>query len=375
MNATVRWILVSALLVLVGAACSKDPVTPPGDEQPVSSLGIGEPLLINASDRQNPALSNNNQHTFDLSSLALVQSGEFGDFEMRYSTSNSCDEDVDVFNFATNDWDIITERPDNPVCSPVGTNWSRTLSEQALVADEFLNDSYEMVIRTFRTPTVRALKLNPNYNPIALNPFDIFASGIHVEGSTIWLAGANLHRVTTSGSQQPDITTSLAYHSGLAFDDQLYWTVDRSVTPWGRFYGFTPQGVESCSFAGSDDWETNDGMCYARELLWACRSGHYQLTGIDLATSCTDDFIKESEIIQFPFQEVGTALTYDGTNFYVLAGENIEKISPAGLALESYPLTVEDIVDMVYVNGSLWILHTGPKGVITGGQFLTKFEL
>ena len=62
---------------------------------------------------------------------------------------------------------MIARRPEVAICSPVLTNQSHTLSEQALEAEEFLNASDQLVILSDRTPSVRALKLNPNYDPIA----------------------------------------------------------------------------------------------------------------------------------------------------------------------------------------------------------------
>jgi len=378
MNAMRRYAILSAVTLLALAGCSKDPVTPGGGGQSTPVLGIDELILITASGWEVPDFTTGAQHTFDLSSVALVQDGEYGDFEVRYTTFSSCDVDVDVFNFNVlhNDWDRIGFAPEGtPICLAVQTGWSRTLSEQALQAEDHVNDDLELVIRASVTPSVRALKLNPNYDPIALNPLAIGASGIDIVGSTIWLAGDALHRVTTGGAKQPDVPTPLTFNSGLAYDGELFWTVDRSGSPWGRFYGFTPTGDEGCTFAGSDDWETNDAMVYARGLLWAFRPGHSHILGIDLEASCNADFITEDQVIAMPFGGTVTALAYDGTNFWVAVDGVVRKVSPAGMELEDHPFTVQEIVDMVYTNGSLWILHTGPLGVATGGQFLTRFKI
>jgi hypothetical protein len=374
MYTMLRWTLVSALLLAVVAGCSKDPVTPGGGGQPAPSLGIDELILITSSAPQLPDVSNNDQHTFELGSLDLVQQGEFGDFEVSYSTTNECDIDVGVYNFSRNGYDMIAHAPDPP-CPTVPTNWSHTLSEQALTAEDFLNDSDQMVIRAWRTPSVRALKLNPNYDPIALNPLDISATGIHVLGSTIWLAGDNLHRVTTSGNKQQDVTTTLDRHGGLTYDGELFWTVNFDSNPDGVFYGFTPQGELACSFVGHNDFVTNYGMVYARDMLWVCSGG--AIGGINPDSACVYGYFPypDDTEIRLPFPGTATAVTYDDTDFYLAVGDNIKKMSPAGLELESHPLTVEAIIDMAYVDESLWILHTGPRGVNTGGQFLTKFKL
>jgi hypothetical protein len=377
MNAIIRWILVSISLTLMVFACSKDPVAPAGGDNPAPSLGINELILITASAPQAPDFSTGNRHTFELGSLSMVQNDEFGDFEISYTTTTSCDVDLDVYDFVLNGFEMLARAPGPGICSPVFTDQSHTLSEQALEAGDFLNDDDQMVVQVSRTPSVRALKLNPKYDPIALNPLDISATGIHVLGSMIWLAGENLHRVTTSGVKQADVTTTLDGHGGLAYDGELFWSVNFAGNPDGVFYGFTPQGDLACSFVGHNDFVTNYGMVYARDLLWVCNGSGGAIGAIDTDSACVYGqfpYPDDTEI-RFPFPGAATAITYDGTNFYLAVDDNIKKMSPAGLELDSYPLTVERVIDMAYVAGSLWILHTGPRGVNTGGQFLTKFKL
>ncbi|MHC4363533.1 MAG: hypothetical protein ACYSTZ_11955, partial [Planctomycetota bacterium] len=93
MNAIIRWILVSISLTLMVFACSKDPVAPAGGDNPAPSLGINELILITASAPQAPDFSTGNRHTFELGSLSMVQNDEFGDFEISYTTTTSCDVD------------------------------------------------------------------------------------------------------------------------------------------------------------------------------------------------------------------------------------------------------------------------------------------
>ena len=206
MKAITRQCLTVTALILVLIACSKDPLQPVPVDTPIPSVGIDELLLITASTTQHPTLSTGDRHTFELAAIPIVQSGEFNDIEIQYTTTDACDEDVELFNFVSNKWDELASGP-FMVCSPVITNWWRTLSERELDPDDYLDSGDRLVIRTLATPVLRVLKINDGYNPIALLPLDIDATGIYVLDSTIWLASTNLSRVTTRCGKQTEVTT------------------------------------------------------------------------------------------------------------------------------------------------------------------------
>lgn len=364
---------VAAVLIVVVMACSKDPLEPAPTPVPIPSVGIDEPLLITASSQQVPALSNNNQHTFELASIPIVQSGEFNDIEIQYTSGDACDDDVELFNDETKKWVQIAWGP-VMVCSPVVTNFWRTMSERDLVPREFLDEGDRLVMRTAAQPYLRVLKINSEYDPIALPPLDITASGIHVNGSTIWLASDNLSRVTTGGVKQPEIPASPDPCNGLAWDGERFWTLERPVVGDEVFYGITPLGVTECSFQGLNDFAVEDGMVFVNNLLWVVRSGGNELLGVDLDASCAGNLLNFSERL---FLNTGgaVAVTHDGSDFYVAYPSTIKKVSMSGVELEDHPLTVERVIDLAWVDNALWILHTGPRGVKSGGQFVSKFDL
>jgi hypothetical protein len=365
--------LTASAVWLVFFSCSKDPLEPSPNPDPVPSVGLDEPLLITASTTQVPVLSNQDQHTFELAPITLVQTGEYNDIEFQYTTNDACDEDVEVFNFTTNGWDRIASGP-WMACSPVITNWWRTLSEWNFTPENYVNDGGQLVMRTSADPSLRILKLNARHDPIALPPLDIEASGIRVLGSTIWLASDDLSRITIQGASLPSLPAPADPCCGLAWDGERFWTIDRGAGPVEVFCGITPLGVTECTFDGHHDFAVNDGLVCVDSLLWAVRSGGDELLGIDLALSSTTGSIEFPERL-FLATGGAVALAHDGTDFYVAYESSIKKVSMSGVELEDHPLTVERVVDLAWVEGALWILHTGPRGVRAGGQFVSKFDL
>ena len=69
------------------------------------------------------------------------------------------------------------------------------------------------------------------------------------------------------------------------------------------------------------------------------------------------------------------AITHDGTDFYIAYSNSIKKVSMSGLELEDHPMTVGTVIDLAWVEGTLWMLHTGPLGVNSGSKYVSKFDL
>lgn len=365
--------LAAAAAVVVLISCSKDPVNPTPPSAPIPSVGIDEPLLITASSTMVPN-SNNNQYTFELASVPIVQSGEFNDIEIKYTSRDACDEDVEVWNVDDNAW-IQIAWGTTMVCSPVLTDYWRTLSERGLDARVYLDSGDRLQMRTEAlSPVLRVLLINVDYDPIVLSQMDINATGVHVSGSTIWLAADNLSRVTTSGDPLPDVTTTPSPHHGLAWDGERFWTLARPPVGVEKFQGFTSRGVQDREFDGHADFAVENGMVFANNLLWTVRDGGRELLGVDLASSLQQGYISFPERL---FLNTGgaVAVTHDGTDFYVAYPSTIKKVSMSGIELEDHPLTVERLVDLAWTGGALWIIHAGPRGVQTGGLFVSKFDL
>jgi hypothetical protein len=365
--------LAATAVVLILISCSKDPLDPVPVPTPIPSVGIDEPLLITASSPMVPN-SNNNQHTFELASVPIVQSGEFNDIEIKYTSRDACDDDVELWNTDAKDWTQIAWGT-TMVCSPVLTDYWRTLSERGLDAREFLDSGDRLLMRSWAlSPVLRVLLINADYVPIVLSQMDINATGVHVDGSTIWLAGENLSRVTIRGARQPDVNTTASRHNGLAWDGTRFWTLNRAGGSVETFYGITPQGVQDREFDGHPDFAVEDGMVFAKNLLWAVRDEGFELLGIDLVSSLQLGYIDFPDRL---YLNTGgaVAVTHDGTDFYVAYPSAIKKVSMAGVELENHPLTVERLIDLAWTEGALWIIHTGPRGVQTGGLFVSKFDL
>jgi hypothetical protein len=365
--------LTAAALILVLNSCGKDPVDPAPAPTPIPSVGIDEPLLITASSPMVPN-SNSNQHTFELASVPIVQSGEFNDIEIKYTSRDACDEDVELWNVDDNTWVQIAWGP-TMVCSPVLTDYWRTLSERELDAREYLDSGDRLQMRTWAmSPVLRVLLINTDYDPIVLSQMDVDATGVHVNGSTIWLAADNLSRVTTGGNQLPDVNTTAPGHHGLAWDGERFWTLARPPVGVERFQGITQQGVQDREFDGHPDFAVENGMVFANNLLWAVRDGGFELLGIDLQSSLQQGYVDFPERL---YLNTGgaVAVTHNGTDFYVAYPSTIKKVSMSGIELEDHPLTVERLVDLAWVEGALWIVHAGPRGVQTGGLFVSKFDL
>jgi len=373
MKAVINRSVTVSVLILVSLACSKDPLEPAPVVTPVPSVGIDEPLLLAASSAESPTSSARNLHTFELSGITIVQSGEFNDIEVMYVTSDACDEDVDLFNFETNAWDVLTTGP-TMACAPVLTNWWRTLSERNLNPDDYINDGFQLSMRTWAQPSLRALKINVDYDPIALLPLDINATGIYVLDSTIWLAASNLSRVTTRGAKLADVATPTDPSDGLAYDGERFWMLNGLVGLDQVFWGVTPQGVADCSFKGHDDFVVTRNMVYVDSLLWANRDGH-ELLGINLEQSCANDLITFNDNRFYLTTGGAGAIAHDGTDFYIAYSNSIKKVSMSGLELENHPLTVGTVIDMTYIDDALWMLHTGPLGVNSGSKYVSKFDL
>jgi hypothetical protein len=372
MKSVIRWRVTVSVLILVLIACTKDPLEPVPVVTPIPSVGIDEPLLLAASSVQSPTSSAQDQHTFDLSSISIVQSGEFNDIEVKYITNDLCDEDVSLFNFENNVWAELATGP-SMACAPPGVTWYRTLSERNLVPTDYLGSGDQLSMRTWAQPTLRALKINAGYDPITLLPLDIDATGIHVLGSTIWLAASNLSRVTTRGVKLSDVATPMDPSEGLAYDGERFWALDETAGPDQVFRGITPQGVADKSFNGHDDFEVTRGMVCVDSLLWANRGGT-ELLGINLEASVTNNQITFTQRVYLTTYGA-VAITHDGTDFYIAYSNSIKKVSMSGLELEDHPMTVGTVIDLAWVEGALWMLHTGPLGVNSGSKYVSKFDL
>lgn len=363
--------ILSLIALVLALGCSKDPVAPTEEPAPVPSVGIDVPLLVSASAPVNPSLTNGSQHTFDLSAVSLVQSGNTDDFEVTYTTPNSCDTDVEVFRVTNNTWDRLATATGG-TCSPAFTTRSRTLTEQNLKAANYLTTSSQLIIRAGVIPSLRAIDTIDGYEPILVSNRVTAARGVQMRRGVLWIAGQNLHQVNATGTWIGDVTTAIARHYGLAFDGTMFWSVD--IEPADDiFFGFTPDGTINCSFVGSSNFPVNGAMVYLNDIMWAARANAAELYKVDLVASCAANSMTITQTVPIPV--VATAIATDGTNFYIANDVSIKKINSAGTELENHPLTVDRVIDMTYSGNSLWILHTGPAGVQSRGVFLSKFDL
>jgi hypothetical protein len=351
--------------VLVANGCSKDPVSPPSTPGAENTIGIDEDVIVSATGALAPAGSNANQHTFDLSGVSIVTSGAVDDFQVLYTTTTACDTDVNFFNVKTQQWDAVGINPGGS-CFNVITDWERVISERDYNAANYISGSDELLIQSGVSPRIRVLELNPRFRAIPFLPDGVSARGIEIVGNVLWLAGREtLHRYTTSGTVQSDVPAGTRFWEGLAFDGQNFW-----VTNDGTVFSYSPQGALQCSFDTPGTAPT--AMTYLDGRLWLAEGG--ELQKVNPVTSCLNNAVDIESSIQSTVNDV-VGLATDGANFYIASSTNLVVMTISGAVLDTYPFQVENVSGIAYSDGGIWVVHRGPKGARSTGQFASRFLL
>jgi hypothetical protein len=354
-----------AVAGLTAGGCSKDPVAPPTAPGPENTIGIQEDVVVAASGALAPSATNAGQHTFDLGGVTIVSSGEVNDFQVLYTTSTACDADLEFFNVRTQEWDPVAIDPGG-TCFTVVTDWERILSERKYRASDYLSAADQLIIRSGVTPSLRAFRTNPSYRAIPLVPEGARARGIEIVGNVLWLAGRDkFHRYTTSGTPQTDVAAGTRRWEGLAWDGENFW-----VTNDGEVFSYSPQGALQCSFSTPGNAPT--AITWRDGRLWLAIED--DLVRANPATSCLNNSVDIEATVPSPVSNP-VGLATDGANFYVASPTQVAVMTIAGAVLDTYTFKVETVAGITYANGGLWVIHQGPKGAGSRGQFLSRFLL
>jgi hypothetical protein len=348
------------------SGCAEDAITPP-PANTENTIGIDEDVVLSASGVLPPSADNGTQFTFDLSGVALVTSGKANDLQVLYTTQNTCDTDVNIYNVGSQQWDPVGIAPTGPVfCLFVVTNWERIISERGYALNNYVDGSNELLIESGPTPSVRAVELNSRYRAIPFLPEGISASGIEVIGNVLWLPGdQEFNRYTTGGVAQSAVSAGSNAWTGVAFDGQNLWTISG-----GNIYSYSPQGDFQCSFLVLGTEPT--ALTYADGRLWLARDG--KLERVNPVTSCLNNSADIESSIPSTVPDV-TGLASDDENFYVASLTTLVVVNMAGAVVDTYPFPVESVNGVAYVNGGLWLVHHGPKGARVTAQFASRFLL
>jgi hypothetical protein len=349
---------------LLATGCSKDPVSPPAAPAPENTIGIEDDVILAATGELSPSATNGTQHTFDLSGVTLVTSGDANDFQVLYTTNSSCDINVDLLNNRTGQWDAVSIAQIG-ICLSVFTDWERLASERDLKAKDYLNGSNQLIVRAGPKPTLRVLQINPLFKSIPLAPEGALARGIEIVGNVLWLTDSGkFHKYTTSGTPLADVPGGNIWQ-GLAWDGENFWSTND-----GEVYSISPQGAQQCEF--NTPGNAPSAMTWLDGRLWLASGGN--LVKANPVTSCLNTTIFSEGTVPSPIPDP-VGLATDGTHFYVASSSQLIVMTIAGAVLDTYNFQVEAVSGIAYSNGGLWVVHQGPKGARSRGQFLSRFLL
>jgi hypothetical protein len=349
---------------LTATGCSKDPVSPPPAPAAENTIGIEEDVVLGATGVLPASATNGTQHTFDLNGVTLVTSGAVDDFQVLYTTTSSCDVTVELFNVRSQQWDAISIA-NIGICNSVFTDWERLLAERDFNARDYLSNSNQLIVRAGPKPSLRALEINPRFRSIPLTPEGASARGIEIVGNVLWLTNSSkFHKYTTSGTPLADVPGGNAWQ-GLAWDGENFWSTND-----GEVYSISPQGTQQCEF--NTPGNAPSAMTWLDGRLWLASGGN--LVKTNPVTSCINGVFDSEASVPSPIPDP-VGLATDGTHFYVASSSQVVVMTLAGAVLNTYNFQVEAVSGIAYSNGGLWVVHQGPKGARSRGQFLSRFLL
>ena len=134
--------------------------------------------------------------------------------------------------------------------------------------------------------------------------------------------------------------------------------------------GAGSQGALQCSFNTPGNAPT--AMTWLDGRLWLAYGGN--LVKTNPVTSCLDNTVAVEGSVPSPIPDP-VGLATDGVNFYIASPSQVVVMTIAGAVLDTYTFQVESVEGIAYDNGGLWVVHRGPKGARSSGQFLSRFLL
>ena len=361
---------------LLWLGCSKDPLQPA--PVPTPPFSIEDQIVLEASPLPGVAASSavGNESTFEMGVLALVQSGEFNEFDIGYKTTTTCDRNIDVLNHGTLQWDRFALTP--PVgtfCLLLFTNFTHILAEQKLSASDYVDTNKRLKLRNaLAGTTIRALRINPRYEATSLAEIPgAYARGLYYDGSACWVGAFSMYEMSTAGEILETIDTPVYAHSGLTWDGEKFWTVGSDGGVW-KIRAFTDAGALSCSIDVVQTME--GGLAFAQDKLWvgALNGSDPVILVVDPLSSCLDGTAQIDRTVTLAVTEIN-AMASDGTFLYIATDDELIKFTTNGVAAATYDLPVDNVQGMSWHSGGMWMIHRGPLHVRTDGFFISRFHL
>jgi hypothetical protein len=355
---------------------------------------IDEPILLKASEPVSPIQVTQGEFIFDLSNDPLVQKGECNDFEVTYQTSSSCDENVWVYNYIKQSWDQIGFVPEPGTgCLAVLATQGHLLSARGLKAQNYWNEKFQMKLKGGSgNPKLRALRINPEYSYIPAPQPPYFLAGLAYDGESLWTTSSfdyKIYNISLSGSILKAFAAPEGHPFGVAFDGQNLWVIaylPPSPPIRLRMLKLTRKGDLLCQFSVPVDHPA--GLTWGADKLWlAGYDGPYEganliLRGIDPDASCKSGTAVITDSLRFSGASSDTlrppgggrvGFAWDGQHF--LIGTNkLYKLSPTGVVAR-YDLSVEWANNIAWDGKTVWVLHSGPKGIRSSDPVFSPFKL
>ena len=330
---------------------------------------IDQSILVDSSDRVTPISTEADVFTFDLADFALVQSRRIDDFELTYMTSDSCDEDVWVFNYVTLSWDQIAFDPFG-ICFQSPTRQVHLFSEIGSTATDYLSEQGEVMIRGPIYPDILAFRLDPNL--VAL-PLPDFSNGLTYDGEFLWISSEfsdRIYRMNLSGQIVNEFDSPSSFPFGLAFDGDSLWLADGTDT----IFGFNLSFEILCQFSLPTEWPR--GLTVSGNRLWLSEftSRNPRILEIDLVASCASGAAVVTDTISIPDGERSRGLAWDGSSLLVASGR-LYFMTPNGFVLEAYDFPVKGAQGLAWDGTALWVINEGPVELLTRKPVVTKFQI
>ena len=361
-------VFVCAIWVAFNAGCEESLTrqTTAGDSADV--MRIDERVVLAASGDIRRVAWEDGVSVFDLTGVALVEDGEFNDFEITYGTPSSCDRDVWVFNNRLQTWDQIGFSPPAGVaCLAHPSRHGHLFSAKGLEAEDYLDENSVLLARVSGDVVLRALVLNPKYHAVPL-PNKGTGFTIH-EGAFLLSSRAGIYRLSFSGELLEEYAAPTNYPFDLTSDGEKVWLADGT----DQIFALDDSMSPVCAFSVPTDYP--GGLAWAHRKLWLTEYQGSQLR--TLVINPDESCASGSAAIEMVFPTPGgesRAIASDGRHMIVLS-DRLYKMTMRGKVVESYELPIHGAASMTWHEGTIWILHSGPRDLRAGDAVISRFHL
>ncbi len=384
------FILGSVSMVFLLGGCGDDSHSPGVPEMIPEGAFIDDQIILEMSEAVEGVIGPE-EILFDLTGIQMVQEGSFNDLEISYWTGSSCDHDAWVYDYRSRSWRQIgfDNAPDVGcwtvpgehfhILSAANINPRHVLDVENRLRLRFSSPSHASAQADESAlsgggPTVRALRLNPNYHAVSLvgsEPRHCY--GLAFDGEALWVSERRkLLRLSVKGDVLVQHCAPGDWPVGLGFNGRSVLVGDREnqlskVTLDGYGFGGSPLPT---GFVG--------GLTCSPHRTWAgdMLGPEFRIFGMEDTVS-VDPGGHSYRAVPDTLAAPGGAcrgLAWDGEHLLV-ASDSLYVIAISGEVLAAYALPVAEVRDIAWDGESVWVVNRGPIDLPSRDQVVTRFRL